>query len=157
MLRLSWRIVAESLSQFLADDGWAIASHIALSALMALFPFLIVVTALAGFFFGSKDLADEAAQHPAGDVAAAGRGADRRSTSTACSPACAAARSPSALIFAIYFASSGVESLRIGLNRAYSAAEQPRLVGAAAGIDRLCADRRGRPAGASLSWSCWRR
>src|SRR5258708_8241854 len=45
---------------FLADDGWAIASHIALSTLMALFPFLIVLTSLAGFF-GSKELADQAA------------------------------------------------------------------------------------------------
>src|ERR1700748_3332027 len=45
---------------FLADDGWAIASHIALSTLMALFPFLIVLTSLAGFFFGSKELADQA-------------------------------------------------------------------------------------------------
>src|SRR5205823_5922992 len=44
---------------FLADDGWAIASHIALSTLMALFPFLIVLTSLAGFF-GSKELADGA-------------------------------------------------------------------------------------------------
>jgi membrane protein len=44
---------------FLADDGWAIASHIALSTLMALFPFLIVLTSLAGFF-GSKELADQA-------------------------------------------------------------------------------------------------
>ena len=46
---------------FLADDGWAIASHIALSTLMALFPFLIVLTSLAGFF-GSKELADQAAE-----------------------------------------------------------------------------------------------
>src|SRR5436305_10035229 len=45
---------------FLADDGWAIASHIALSTLMALFPFLIVLTSLVGFF-GSKELADGAA------------------------------------------------------------------------------------------------
>ena len=37
------------------DDGWALASHIALSALISMFPFLIVLTALAGFF-GSKDL-----------------------------------------------------------------------------------------------------
>ena len=50
----------DALEKFLADDGWAIASHIALSTLMAMFPFLIVVTALAGFFFGSKELADEA-------------------------------------------------------------------------------------------------
>jgi membrane protein len=121
-LKLSLRIVLESIRQFLADDGWAIASHIALSTLMALFPFLIVVTALAGFFFGSKDLADEAARilleawpkevaapislditgvltNTRGDVLTLG------------------------VLFALYFASSGVEGLRIGLNRAYDAVE----------------------------------
>ncbi len=56
------QIAADAFRHFIADDGWAIASHIALSTLMALFPFLIVVTALAGFFFGSKELADEAAR-----------------------------------------------------------------------------------------------
>ena len=59
---MSWQLALEAFRHFLDDDGWAIASHIALSALMALFPFLIVVTALAGFFFGSKELADEAAR-----------------------------------------------------------------------------------------------
>ena len=54
---------------FLADDGWAIASHIALSTLMALFPFLIVLTSLAGFF-GSKELADQAAEPDAAGLAA---------------------------------------------------------------------------------------
>ena len=54
-------IVMDAFYTFLADDGWAIASHIALSTLMALFPFLIVLTSLAGFF-GSKDLADQAAR-----------------------------------------------------------------------------------------------
>src|SRR3984893_3090964 len=44
---------------FLADDGWAIARHIALSAVMPLFPFLIVMWSLAGFY-GSKELADQA-------------------------------------------------------------------------------------------------
>ena len=43
------------------DDGWAIASHIALSSLMSLFPFLIFVTAL-GAFLGTKNLADEVAK-----------------------------------------------------------------------------------------------
>src|SRR5262245_65944838 len=56
------RISADAFRQFNDDDGWAISSHIALSALMALFPFLIVVTALAAFFLGSKELADEAAR-----------------------------------------------------------------------------------------------
>ena len=121
-VRLSWRIIAESLSRFVADDGWAIASHIALSGLMALFPFLIVVTALAGFFFGSKDLADEAAkilletwpQQVAGPLSLDIHGVLTSLRGSALT---------FGVIFAIYFASSGVESLRIALNRAYSAAE----------------------------------
>ena len=120
--RLSWRIIAESFNRFVADDGWAIASHIALSGLMALFPFLIVVTALAGFFFGSKDLADEAAkilletwpQQVAGPLSLDISGVLTSLRGSALT---------FGLIFAIYFASSGVESLRIALNRAYSAAE----------------------------------
>jgi membrane protein len=121
-VRLSWRIIAESFNRFVADDGWAIASHIALSGLMALFPFLIVVTALAGFFFGSKDLADEAAkilletwpQQVAGPLSIDIHGVLTSLRGSALT---------FGLIFAIYFASSGVESLRIALNRAYSAAE----------------------------------
>ena len=76
LLKLSLRIAADAFRHFLADDGWAIASHIALSTLMAMFPFLIVVTALAGFFFGSKELADEAARLLL-KLAEAGRGPDR--------------------------------------------------------------------------------
>ena len=37
---------------FLSNDGWATASHIALSTLMALFQFIILVTALAASFHG---------------------------------------------------------------------------------------------------------
>ena len=47
------------------------------------------------------------------------------------------------VLFALYFASSGVESLRIGLNRAYDIERAAAVVAAAAGIDRLCAGRRG--------------
>lgn len=119
---LPFRLAADAFRHFLADDGWAIASHIALSTLMAMFPFLIVVTALAGFLFGSKELADEAARilleawpkevaapiadditgvltNTRGDVLTFG------------------------LLAAIYFASGGVESLRVGLNRAYDLTE----------------------------------
>jgi membrane protein len=121
-IRLSLRIAADAFRHFLADDGWAIASHIALSTLMALFPFLIVVTALAGFFFGSKQLADEAArilleawpQEVAAPIALDITGvltATRGDVLTL------------GLVFAVYFASSGVESLRIGLNRAYNTKE----------------------------------
>jgi membrane protein len=116
------RIAADALRQFLADDGWAIASHIALSTLMAMFPFLIVVTALAGFFFGSKSLADEAArilleawpQEVAGPIALdiAGVLTDTHGGVLTFG-----------ILFAIYFASGGVESLRVGLNRAYNMSE----------------------------------
>ena len=84
VLKLSLRIAIDAFRHFIADDGWAIASHIALSTLMALFPFLIVVTALAGFFFGSKELADEAAQHPARGLAEGRWPSRSRSTSPAC-------------------------------------------------------------------------
>ena len=43
------RIVADALGHFSRDDGWAMASHVALSTLMALFPFLIFATTLAVF------------------------------------------------------------------------------------------------------------
>ena len=60
-IRYAYTVAMDAFYTFLADDGWAIASHIALSSLMALFPFLIVLTSLAGFV-GSKGLADEAAE-----------------------------------------------------------------------------------------------
>src|SRR5689334_19261000 len=90
---------------------------------MALFPFIILVTALAASFLGSKELADEVAKllletwprevatpiaseiHNVltvtrGDVLTIG------------------------VALAIYFASSGIESVRIGLSRAYRIGEQ---------------------------------
>ena len=60
-IRLGLRIAIDAFYRFNADDGWAIASHIALSVLMSMFPFLILVTAIAGFV-GSEDLADEVAR-----------------------------------------------------------------------------------------------
>ena len=59
-MRRAYAIALDAFWQFLADDGWAIASHIALSVLMAMFPFFIVLTSLAGFF-GSGDVADQVA------------------------------------------------------------------------------------------------
>jgi membrane protein len=122
LLRDSLRIAIQAFRLFLADDGWAIASHIALSTLMAMFPFLIIVTALAAFFFGSKDLADEAAKllleawpQPVAEPIAA----DITSVLTTTRGDVLTF----GVLFALYFASSGVESLRVGLNRAYSAPE----------------------------------
>lgn len=115
------RHLAKAFERFVAHDGWAIASHIALSVLMSLFPFLIILTALAGLF-GSAELADEAAgllleawpREVAVPVAN-----EVRSVLTGFR------RDALALgaILALYFASSGVESLRVGLNRAYETYE----------------------------------
>lgn len=121
-LKLAWRIVYDSVWHFTADDGWAIASHIALSTLMAMFPFLIVVTALAGFFFGSEELANEAARilleaWPAQVADPIASDVTRVLTGSH------GGVLTFGVLFAVYFASSGVESLRIGLNRAYDMAE----------------------------------
>jgi membrane protein len=121
-LRYGYRVALDAFYRFNADDGWAIASHIALSALMSLFPFLIVVTALAGFFLGSKDLADEVASilleaWPTQVAAPISR--EIHSVLTT-------ARGDVLTIgvaLALYFSSSGIESLRIGLNRAYGLSE----------------------------------
>ena len=109
---------------FLADDGWAIASHIALSTLMALFPFLIVLTSLAGFF-GSKELADQAAElmlqvWPV-QVASALSGEIHDVLTTTRGDALTVGA-----VLAVYFASNGVESLRVALNRAYAVTETRR-------------------------------
>jgi membrane protein len=118
ILKRAFNVTVDAFQHFIADDGWAIASHIALSVLMALFPFLIVVTALAGFFFGSKELADEAGRllleawptEVAGPISEDVAGVLTQTRGDVLT---------FGVLAALYFASSGVESLRIGLNRAY--------------------------------------
>ncbi len=125
-LRRIGSVIADAFLAFLADDGWAIASHIALSTLMSLFPFLIVVTALTGFFFGSRELADEAARillETWPQAVAAPLSNDIHGVLTSLSGSVLTF----GVVFALYFASSGVESLRIGLNRAYNLSE-PRSI-----------------------------
>ncbi len=113
-----WRIAYEAFQRLNADDGWAIASHIALSGLMALFPFFLVLTAVAGMI-GSTDLANEAARLVleawpeevsapiALEIQHVLDGAQQQVLTVGAA-------------LALFFASSGVESLRIGLNRAYA-------------------------------------
>ncbi|HEY0569759.1 MAG TPA: YihY/virulence factor BrkB family protein [Xanthobacteraceae bacterium] len=121
LLGSCYRIALNAWIQFLADDGWAIASHIALSALMSLFPFIIIVTALAGFF-GTTELADEVARilleaWPTAVAEPIAR--EIRNVLTTVRGDVLTV----GVVLAVYFASSGIESLRIGLNRAYGMAE----------------------------------
>jgi membrane protein len=114
----AFRIASEAFRRFNADDGWALASHIALSALMALFPFILVLTAVAAVF-GSKDLADEGARillETWPEQVAAPIALELHGVLTS---ARGGALTVGALL-ALFFASSGVECLRIGLNRAYN-------------------------------------
>jgi membrane protein len=121
-IRRSIRLALDALHQFVDDDGWAIASHVALSGLMSLFPFFLVLTAIAGIV-GSKGLADEAANIVleawpeevsapiAREIHAVLDGAHGHTLTVGA-------------LLALYFASSGIESLRIALNRAYSMTER---------------------------------
>jgi membrane protein len=123
-IRTVYDVVLDAFYTFLADDGWAIASHIALSTLMALFPFLIVLASLAGFF-GSKNLADQAVglllEIWPDQVAGALSGQIHDVLTTTRGDALTIG-----LVLAVYFASNGVESLRVALNRAYSVIEPRR-------------------------------
>jgi membrane protein len=125
-LRRSFSIVWRAIDLFNGTDGWAIASHVALTSLMAIFPFLIFLTAVAAFF-DLRDLAETVvtllfetvpagvagpiAQEvrnvlliPRGDLLTIG------------------------VALAVWFASSGVEALRVGLNRAYGCTENRSFV-----------------------------
>ncbi len=115
-------ILWSAAEKFLADDGWAIASYIGLTLLMSLFPFLIFVAAVAGFF-GSAELAKEAARlvfaewpevvaRPIAEQVQYVLTAPRGGLLTL------------GAVLASYFASSAIEALRVGLNRAYGLVEK---------------------------------
>src|SRR6195256_2168556 len=109
---------------FLAAAGGAIASHISLSTLMALFPFLIVLTSLAGFF-GSKELADQAAGIMLEILPKQVSDSLSGEVHDVLTPTRGDALTIGAVL-AVYFASNGVEALRIALNRAYAVVEPRR-------------------------------
>ncbi|MTI18275.1 YihY/virulence factor BrkB family protein [Rhodobacteraceae bacterium RKSG542] len=113
----AYGVIADALGHFNTDDGYAVASHVALSSLMAIFPFLIFVAALSGFL-GLGDLAETASElifeawpervaqpvsseihrvltQPRGDLLTFG------------------------VIVTLWFSSNGVEAMRMALNRAY--------------------------------------
>jgi len=120
-LRHCLRIVIDAAYAFNEDDGWALASHIALSTLLALFPFLIVVTALAGYV-GSKEIADNLANilletWPSEAAEPIAREIHQVLTTTRGGVLTIGG------VLSVYFASSGVDSLRIALNRAYNVTE----------------------------------
>ena len=123
-MRFVFRVLYDAFLRFSQDDGWAIASHVALSILTSLFPFLILVTALAGFL-GSKNLGDEGVQilfqtWPQQAAAPIANELHNVLTQTRSGVLTIG------VILSVYFSSSGVEAVRIGLNRAYDVRDSRR-------------------------------
>ncbi len=120
-LRMLYKVAFDALYHFTEDDGWAMASHVALSALLAVFPFLIFGTALAGFVGADQfsataihiifDTWPEAIAKPLSEQVVQVLTMPRGGLLTI------------SVLAAAYFASNGVEALRISLNRAYRVSE----------------------------------
>jgi membrane protein len=114
---LAWRVILRAS----AHDDYALASHMALSSLTAMFPFLIFVASLAGVL-GTGQLQGEvvrllfetwphAVSQPIADEVNNVLGNSRPGLVTI------------SAIIAITLASNGVEAIRIGVNRAYGLVE----------------------------------
>ncbi len=125
-LRRAWVVLFDALGHFNDDDGWAMASHVALSVLMAVFPFLIFVATLAAFI-GNASLAQSAAdlifaawpQEVAAPIASEVHRVltePRGGLLTV------------SVVITIYLASNGVEAVRTALNRAYRVTESRNVI-----------------------------
>ena len=115
------RVLYDALGHFNTDDGWSMASHLAISALMALFPFLIFATTLASFL-GAQAFADTAVHlvfdtwpdqiaEPIAREVVNVLTVQRTDLLTY------------GVLLAGFFASNGIEALRTSLNRAYRVVE----------------------------------
>lgn len=106
-----------ALVNFVVDDGGMRAGHIAFSSLFALFPFLIFLSSVAGFL-GTPDAVEHfvalALQHMPAEVVA---------TLEPVIAEVLVTRNGNlltlSLLFSLWVASSGVEALRMAINRAY--------------------------------------
>jgi membrane protein len=114
-------VIWDAVTHFNNDDGWAMASHVALSILMALFPFMIFGTSLASFL-GANAYAETAAHlifdtWPASIAEPISREVvnvltvERGGLLTL------------SVLAAAFFSTNGVEALRVSLNRAYRVTE----------------------------------
>jgi membrane protein len=119
--RLAFKVLWDAYWHFTEDDGWAMASHVALSGLLALFPFLIFGTALAGFLGAGGFSAT--AVHLLFDAWPADIAEPIASEIQRVLLIPRGGLLTVSVLAAAYFASNGVEALRISLNRAYRVTE----------------------------------
>lgn len=120
------RVLYDALGHFNDDDGWSMASHLAISALMALFPFLIFATTLASFL-GANAFA-ETAVHLVFDTWPEQIAEPiSREVVNVLTVQRGDLLTYGALL-ACFFASNGVEALRTSLNRAYRMTETRGII-----------------------------
>jgi len=116
-----WSAVKEVYVRFAADDGLPLAGNIAYHIILAVFPFLIFLTALAGFF-GDVDLARRVVNYllesgpreiiePIVPEIKSILSRPRRDFLSI------------GVLLTLWTASGGVDSIRVGLNRAYDLTE----------------------------------
>ncbi|ENP70269.1 hypothetical protein C975_01245 [Brucella abortus CNGB 1011] len=120
------QITFDVWGHFSTDDGWAFASHIALSGLMALFPFLIFATSLASFL-GTREFANTAV-HVIFDMWPSNIAAPIANEVKSVLTVQRHGLLTVSVIAAAYSASNGVEALRIALNRAYRVTDQRSII-----------------------------
>ncbi|MEX4008818.1 YihY/virulence factor BrkB family protein [Neoaquamicrobium sediminum] len=111
------RVLGDAIGHFNYDDGWALASHLALSALLALFPFLIFATSLASFL--GADAFAETAVHLIFDTWPEEIAAPIAREVSSVLTIQRGDFLTIGILAAAFFASNGIEALRVGLNRAY--------------------------------------
>jgi membrane protein len=114
-------VLTDAINHYNNDDGWAMASHVALSGILALFPFLIFATALASFLGADRfaetavhvvfDTWPETIAKPIADEVMNVLTVQRSGLLTV------------SVLAAAFFASNGIEALRVSLNRAYRVSE----------------------------------
>lgn len=116
-LMMIYAVLKDAIGHFAGDDGFAMASHVALSGLLAVFPLLIFIASLAAFL-GMTGAADTVSAllfdtWPASVASPVAREVQNVLT----------VRRGDLLTFgalaALWFSSNGVEALRTALNRAY--------------------------------------
>jgi membrane protein len=118
-LRIPYRATSRLVMK---DEGLELSGYIAFTAFLSIFPFLIFLAALAGFL-GDEGVADRFIEAMFRFLPA-----DVAETLAPAVSDVIGSRQGGLLTFGIlatlWFASNGIEALRLGLNRAYSVAEQ---------------------------------
>lgn len=114
-------VIWDAVTHFNDDDGWAMASHVALSILMALFPFMIFGTALASFL-GANAYA-ETASHLIFDTWPESIAAPISNEVVKVLTVERGGLLTLSVLAAAFFSANGVEALRVSLNRAYRVTE----------------------------------